>query len=50
MVCLVSLNASGTTFVLVDVTSGAEAGTSFNEDVGCPDDCYDVADWSRTGW
>lgn len=50
IVCLVSVSASGTTFLLVRVATGPEAGTYYNEGVACPDDRSDVAGWVRSGW
>jgi type IV pilus assembly protein PilA len=50
MVCLVSLSASGTKFVMVSVASGPNAGTYFNEDVDCPSDQSALAGWSQHGW
>lgn len=50
MVCLVSVSASGTRFLLVDVATGSEAGTYFNEGVDCPADPSGLGGWSGSGW
>lgn len=50
MVCLVSVSASGRRFLLVDVATGAEARTYFNEGVDCPADPSALAGWPTSGW
>jgi prepilin-type N-terminal cleavage/methylation domain-containing protein len=50
MVCLVSVSASGRKYLLVNVATGPEAGTYYNEGVDCPAEPSALAGWSGDGW
>jgi len=49
-VCLSQDSASGTTFFIADVATGADAGTYYDETGPCPAAGGGVAGWSQDGW
>jgi len=50
VVCLTGESASGTTFVLKDIATGADAGTWYQEGAITACDASVASPWDRSGW